>query len=374
MEDSKEKGNDVGQRPSGFLNSLGLQQRVEKSQAAMMSVSQLFLQTPMDEWALDIPTIGNAYARDAKVLYYFSGLGLPYSAPDDSDEQNWINRARTLQETKDNDHALIGGLGATTFPPNVRPTLSPTPGFSADEFLTRAVQVKVSLTCEPKSIFPILAAMQPRHAESTFDKIAALAHLLSAKARPIYTTARSEEQAWDSLVDTAHKAYRGDLFFLHHQAGSGERSWHPSWRQVMEQPLPAVDGQFLKENVVRSPSGQYHYEGFHIHNCALTGFNPGTTEKGMNRRGSIGVAAGSRQTGFKFTIEATHSHPIKSGHYTLMGSKDYTYWVVAAEMTEKKKLGHLKKVSVLKISDDLKAERDALAKSGICHRQKSILE
>ncbi len=54
----------------------------------------------VEEWRVDVPTIGRVYLTASRVVCYFSGLGRPLSIkPGDFDsDRNWFRRAWTLQE------------------------------------------------------------------------------------------------------------------------------------------------------------------------------------------------------------------------------------------------------------------------------------
>ena len=64
----------------------------------------------LEEWKLDIPTIGNIYRECLKTVYYYSGLGRPFRIGDLTSKRHWINRAWTLQEVSEN--SVIGGIAA----------------------------------------------------------------------------------------------------------------------------------------------------------------------------------------------------------------------------------------------------------------------
>ncbi len=55
----------------------------------------------LEEWKINVPTIGGMYCKAWKVVYYFSGLGRPLSfKPGDFESDGcWFNHAWTLQET-----------------------------------------------------------------------------------------------------------------------------------------------------------------------------------------------------------------------------------------------------------------------------------
>ena len=67
------------------------------SESQHTEVSQ---ETRLDEWALDVPTIGNNYRQATFVLRYFNGLGIPLNLSGWENSHHWINRAWTLQESR----------------------------------------------------------------------------------------------------------------------------------------------------------------------------------------------------------------------------------------------------------------------------------
>ena len=72
----------------------------------------------MEEWVVDIPTIGSVYVASKQVFVYFSGLGRPFNAAQNwQDVRNWLNRAWTLQETKNPQSMIIGGMRGVTVDP-----------------------------------------------------------------------------------------------------------------------------------------------------------------------------------------------------------------------------------------------------------------
>ncbi|PBK61060.1 hypothetical protein ARMSODRAFT_1065479 [Armillaria solidipes] len=62
----------------------------------------------IEEWMLDVPTIGQVY-RVVKVYCYLSGLGRPLAVTQDyfDSDHCWFNRAWTLQEVAHQNHELV---------------------------------------------------------------------------------------------------------------------------------------------------------------------------------------------------------------------------------------------------------------------------
>ncbi len=63
----------------------------------------------IEEWKLDVPTIGSVYAIDKYVVCYLSGLGRPLTLKEGDLESDrcWFRRAWTLQEVGE-DRVIAG--------------------------------------------------------------------------------------------------------------------------------------------------------------------------------------------------------------------------------------------------------------------------
>ncbi|SJL10659.1 uncharacterized protein ARMOST_14050 [Armillaria ostoyae] len=142
----------------------------------------------VEEWKVDVPTIGSLYSPPVWfVVYYLSGLGRPLSLkPGDlENEQNWFNRAWTLQE-------IAGGLII---------------GGGTDVNLITDNDIKAKLIEKLQSVqrireadvFHLLWQMQIRQSTKPLDKVAGLAYLLcgfeSSGSIPIYDETQSQEDA-----------------------------------------------------------------------------------------------------------------------------------------------------------------------------------
>ena len=60
-----------------------------------------------EEWATDVPLIGEVYDGKPSIVIYLNGLGRPFRAEGWDHPRHWLNRAWTLQETRDPDSMLI---------------------------------------------------------------------------------------------------------------------------------------------------------------------------------------------------------------------------------------------------------------------------
>ena len=72
----------------------------------------------LEEWKIDVPTIGAIYSNPAKdsiygdgpTVIFMNGLGRPFRDEGWASERHWLRRAWTLQESQPLDRCLIAGL------------------------------------------------------------------------------------------------------------------------------------------------------------------------------------------------------------------------------------------------------------------------
>ena len=92
----------------------------------------------LEEWKIDIPTIGFAYRAAEFVITYFNGLGRPFKPLGafrwQDDERHWLNRLWTFQETKRPEDIIVGGLLDGMAKALVRPVSSNCKGRIPDGF------------------------------------------------------------------------------------------------------------------------------------------------------------------------------------------------------------------------------------------------
>ncbi|PBK62295.1 hypothetical protein ARMSODRAFT_943186 [Armillaria solidipes] len=250
----------------------------------------------MDEWKLDVPTIGHVYTGDQPVVCYFNGLGRPLhlTLRDFESDRCWFRHAWTLQEiTK---HPIIGGQTEDeAMEQEVRRKF--------DEQLTRLRRMQ-----ERPQLFQFASEMQNRMSTKPLDKVAGLVHLLRTEPIPIYDAEQSEADAWDVLTHAMCDQFRAELFFFYPQPGDGRKCWRPSWKQVMmnkfivRDPDPYPHGVYTTED----PDVDWH-DG-----CRIVGDVQGLAEvpkEGKPRQGELLFKdpTGSPHT---FKIVANHAYPI----------------------------------------------------------------
>ncbi|KAK0198111.1 hypothetical protein F5146DRAFT_1157673 [Armillaria mellea] len=298
----------------------------------------------VEEWKLDVPTIGATY-NWMQVVYYLSGLGLPLSLKegDLESDRSWFRRAWTLQEV--GRERIIAG-DTPDGPMHAKPIDDA--GNYENEMLTRFhKQLKLAETQKSSDIYDVLCVMQDRISSYPIDRVAGLTYTLGTHSIPVYYESRSLEEAWTALVHEMNKYNRAELFFTYPEPGTGHRKWRPSWEQVMtNRPLP--------EAVVPP--------------AADVGRDNDDCEEGIDRCGELVVndADGIAHT---FCISAHHQYPIPDATCTLLGRdpSPLGHWVVGRRLPNMM----FEKVSVFQITDADEGER--LEELGLAAMSRSIL-
>ncbi|KAK0456822.1 hypothetical protein EV421DRAFT_2029270 [Armillaria borealis] len=306
----------------------------------------------VEEWKLDVPTIGAIYQR-AKVVIHLSGLGRPLSLKEGDLESDrcWFRRAWTVQEV--GEERTIAGE-TPDGPMNTKPIDKA--GNYEDKILTKFHKQLKSAEIPSEHTYGALSAMQDRISTYPVDKVAGLAyHIydLGTHSIPAYYESQSLEGAWTALINEMYSDYRGGLFFTYPEPGTGWKKWRPSWEQVMTKPLP-VEADIRYFICVRRDDGDL-YEGFHIERGLVHGLAVGGVE-GIDRCGEL-VVEDVDGIAHSFNIVASHQYPIPEDTYTLLGSDPVSslggicslqYWVVGKRLPSGKMF---EKVSVFKMTD-----------------------
>ncbi|KAK0435343.1 uncharacterized protein EV420DRAFT_1317765 [Desarmillaria tabescens] len=319
----------------------------------------------MEEWKLDVPTIGFLYQRASQVVCYFSGLGRPFSlkADDFESDRCWFRRAWTLQEISNN--MITGGDTGNDG--------------TMEEMIRVKFEKQLSLLQFVKSrfaanLFHMLSVMQERVSTNTLDKVAGLTYTLLSREVPAYYEMQSLEDAWTMLVNDMREWFRSDLLFLFPKPGNGNKGWRPSWRQVMTEVLPLYYTRgYFGIGRTEETDADWHWGP-----CFESGYVQGLArelQEGKRRQGELVI---EDKTGAKhaFKIIADHQYPIPEGSYTLLGSPPLDgltgwvreqYWLVGQRLPEQK----LKKVSVFQIHGRKEVKR--LHDLGIAAKVKTFL-
>ncbi|KAK0447538.1 hypothetical protein EV421DRAFT_2078518 [Armillaria borealis] len=272
----------------------------------------------LDEWKLDVPTIGSVYEEAQQVVCYFNGLGRPLNLTTDYFESDrcWFRRAWTLQEiTKD---AIIGGeTGNDALGKDVRKRFD-------EQLAELCMMTGLGTSLE------LVSEMQHRVSTNPLDKVAGLIYLLKPDSIPIYDAEQSAADAWEALVDVMQPSFRAQLLFLYPVSGDGRKCWRPSWEQLMTN--TSIGDRFNEyPSRVHQTEGADadYYKGCLIKSGYVRGLSAVQTEL-KYRQGELVVrdATGVRHI-FNFTVD--HRYQIPDGFYTLIDSNDdweHPSWVV----------------------------------------------
>ncbi|SJL17301.1 uncharacterized protein ARMOST_20850 [Armillaria ostoyae] len=318
----------------------------------------------VEEWKLDVPTIGCVYEW-AIVVIYLSGLGQPLSLKDgdlDSD-RCWFRRAWTVQEVG-SDRIIAGDT--PDGPMHAEP--KDKDGNYETDLLTRFHKQRRSQLQTTTSIrlglFDKLVLMQTRVSTNPVDRVAGLAFPLWARTIPAYHESESLEDAWTALVDSMDSMYRAYFFFLYPGAGLGCKKWRPTWEQVMTEPLPVNSycSGYIKHD---DKTDEDWYEDCCIEKGLVQGLDVGLAE-GHGRCGEL-LVKDANEIVHTFKIHDTHQCLIPEGVYTLLADEYSKNWAVGRRLPGQK----FEKVSVFKM--DGWEEVDRLRNLHISSESRNVL-
>ncbi|PBK58791.1 hypothetical protein ARMSODRAFT_1027958 [Armillaria solidipes] len=275
----------------------------------------------MEEWKLDVPTIGAMYDWD------------PVS------DRCWFQCAWTLQEITEN--PIIGGEtdGDYVMDEEVRKRFN--------EQLARLRDIR-----EWDMTLDILSEMRNRVSTKPLDKVAGLVYLLRTDSIPIYNAGQSQADAWEVLMDVMAPGFRAEFFFFYPQRGNGNKCWRPSWQQVMANKIIEPDLSRWPGQVTRMEDKDVDcYMGYHIKSAEVLSLGEVPNE-GEPRQGEL-VLKDRTGTPHTLKVEATHAYPIPDGSYTLIccdadGELPTDIWVVGHLRED----GNFEKFSVFSSADN----------------------
>jgi len=203
-------------------------------------------QMRVDEWKIDVPTIGNIYRTATGLVRYFNGLGVRFSNHGWDDERHWLRRAWTLQEIRSENTTLNGGRfdSSTTIrslmsasgtlegkPVNLRYALRPV--------VRLAAEVDSPTGC---SMYDLSREMDKRYATQATDKVAGLLYLLRTTQLPTYDETISAENAWRHCIPLLPFERKVEILFDFPYRAS-EEQWFPTWSQLLK--WPERDPQYI---------------------------------------------------------------------------------------------------------------------------------
>ncbi|KAK0499250.1 hypothetical protein EDD18DRAFT_1377266 [Armillaria luteobubalina] len=297
----------------------------------------------LEEWKLDVPTIGSVYEY-ASVVCYFNGLGRPLHLTPGyfESDRSWFRRAWTLQEITFD--PIIGGeTGDDIMEKEVQKTF--------EEQLARLRKMRVC-----NFALEYVSEMRNRVSSTSLDKVAGLAYLLNPDCIPIYDAEMSDMDAGEVLMDMISSKRQAELFFYFPEPGNGRMYWRPSWQQIMtiEHFRPQEHLAELGDVEHGETDGAW-YESYFIESADVRGLDEGSKEE-KPRQGEIFYkhAAGFSRT---FKILADHVYPIPDGSYALIGASNWDdwsstcplrFWVVGRLRDDRK----FEKLSVFSLAED----------------------
>ncbi|KAK0438752.1 hypothetical protein EV421DRAFT_1713987 [Armillaria borealis] len=318
----------------------------------------------MEEWRLDVPTIGRVYKYN-DVVIYLSGLGRPLRLKDgdlDSD-RHWFRRAWTLQEV--GYQRIIAG----DMPDGPMHARRIDWRNYETALLTRFHDELNSMKRGTDEIFAVLADMQKRVSTNPVDRVAGLAFRLRVRTIPTYHESETLEDAWTALVNAMAPGIRVGFLLLYPGVGLGCKKWRPTWDQVMMEPLPKDVDNFYADIEHDNKTDEDWFVGRCIEKGHVRVFNTGSVE-GRDRWGELVVKAvdGIAHT---FKIRVTHRFPIPEDTYTLLGDTYSPYqWAVGRRLPDQR----FEKVSVIVTDDFTYKERQKLGNLGsLAARSRNVL-
>ncbi|KAK0433497.1 hypothetical protein EV421DRAFT_2088582 [Armillaria borealis] len=308
----------------------------------------------IEEWKVDVPTIGAVYQNGGDVVCYLSGLGRPLRLKEGDLESDrcWFRRAWTLQE-----YGSRRTIAGDTPDGQLHVKLT-------DGTLETGLLLNFKRPQQSMSFFGVLKEMQRRVSTNPVDKIAGLAYLMHCKTIPAYYESQSLEEAWTALVNSMDELYRGCLFSLCPEPGNAGKKWRPSWDQVMMKPPPANDLLLSNIEVDRDETRDEDLanyadciEGLVRGLAVVEEKSPSLASWGTIRLGEL-IVKDKDGIEHGFEIIATHTYPIPEDTYTLIDARSDVFcpsygWIVGRSLPG----GKFEKVSVLEIS---KTEHDRL--------------
>ncbi|KAK0479126.1 hypothetical protein IW261DRAFT_1336769 [Armillaria novae-zelandiae] len=295
----------------------------------------------LEEWKLDVPTIGYLY-QYASVVCYFNGLGRPLhvTAGYFESDRCWFRRAWTLQEiTRD---PIIGGeTGDDVTEDDVRKKF--------DEQLARLREMRNFNTA-----LEVVSEMQNRVSSKPVDKVAGLAYILQGTCIPIYNARMSDADAWEVLMDVMSPVSRSELFFYFPGAGNGRKYWRPSWQQILTMKYCLNSTISWVGTVKHDNTDEDYYVGYFIDSADVRGLDEGLEEE-KPRQGEMffKTSAGISCT---FKIWADHAYRIPDGSYTVTSPNIPGPWVVGCLRENQE----FKKLSVFCLADKQQINTGAL--------------
>ena len=333
-----------------WLDVLCLRQNMRGPGGPLTQANMKLEKVRLEEWRLDVPTIGYVYRYkpDQVVVTYFNGLGRPFGVSDDDydDDRHWLNRVWTMQETSPN--WFIGGLQITA---------------SYQDSAVRAFHSQMCdllsvLSNDQPDLFALMTFLRRRNGSQPSDSISALAYLLKCPCIPIYDQEQKPEDAWELLVQQLDPRILTDLLFLSVDVGSGDSYWRPSWHQLMESadvslPLSSSSIDYSHRDLLRYTPGSAGMPCGPVYsNYAYLIEKVSFVEKGEEVfvRVHIAQRQGGQTDDPLFPVSYV-GHCCAGREYAAVAVADLEHWVLGCIDRNSKHFTQFQKVSVFGIGD-----------------------
>lgn len=194
----------------------------------------------VEEWKVDVPTIGNIYRAAEGIVRYFNGLGQPFLNEGWDSPRHWLKRAWTLQEIRTEYRTINGGVPRDGSSQIIMDTTGTVAGNITT--LRRAIRPVQKLAAAADSsrgcsVYELAREMSKRCATQATDQVAGLLYLLRITELPTYNADLSAEDAWIQCLNVLPFGRKIELLFdfpYTHRATS--QRWFPNWSQLLEWP------------------------------------------------------------------------------------------------------------------------------------------
>lgn len=179
----------------------------------------------LEEWQVDVPTIGNIYRLAAKVMRYMNGLGRHMKTDLKSwqNPRHWINRAWTLQEIRPEDMIV----NPKTLLATLWPIFLNTPIYDSKARTSKQLRqllkpvhdlAQAAWSEEGCSILMLVKEMSRRSSTNPVDKVAGINYLMWPSGRtfdlPVYDAKMDIDTAWLHCVKVMRCELKLELLFL----------------------------------------------------------------------------------------------------------------------------------------------------------------
>ena len=269
----------------------------------------------MQEWKIDVPTIGKVYKSSPSVdnvIRYLNGLGKAFRRSGWKDKRHWSQRAWTVQEVSNK--YIEAGL-----PEGVEDLLAETDE-TGTQLRDHLKINEIRLDSREPRIQNVITAMKGRHSQNPMDKIFGLSTLLECTVLPTYSKDEHPEQAWDRLLKHVSSRILAELLFTCPLPGENGCYWRPSWRQLMEDTVVFENVRPISILVGQVEDGHLRCSIALIKGCRVTFDCPSMS--------TVVLKAENEGKEYQWTMNKPHTQAIALGEYTLAGYARNSRWVL----------------------------------------------